>query len=183
MIRLFVALDIPELIRNQIVEIRRNIIQDKNNFRWEDISKLHLTLKFIGEIKKNLLEDIVAELQFLENFPKINCDLDKFGFFFKGKKDPRILWAGLRVDDNIITIVKQLNERLSKFSIPVETRKFKPHLTLLRIKTKVSEDFVNNFISYRLPEINFACSEISLMESELTKSGSIYKEIKKYKLN
>ena len=183
MIRLFVALSIPEKIRNQIVEIRKRVIVDDSDYRWEDESKLHLTLKFIGEVKRDLLEKIATELQFLENYQTINCTLEKFGFFFRGKNDPRILWVGFKVDENIFMIVNQLNERLKNFSIPIESKKFKPHLTLLRIKTRVSEDFIDKFTSYKLPDISFTCSEISLMESELKKSGSIYKEIKKYKLH
>ena len=183
MTRLFVALDIPEKIRNQIVEIRKKVIADDSFYRWEDESKLHLTIKFIGEVKKDLLEKIAMELQFVEDYQRINCTLQKFGFFFKEKNEPRILWVGLSVDETIFNVVKQLNERLTVFSIPIETRKFKPHLTLLRIKSRVSEDFVEKFISYELPNISFTCNEISLLESELTNSGSIYKEIKKYKLN
>ena len=73
MIRLFVALIIPDEVKNQIVEIRKRIFPDEGIFRWEDNSKAHLTLKFIGEVKEDLLESIINELNFLEHFNKINC--------------------------------------------------------------------------------------------------------------
>lgn len=182
MIRLFVALIIPDETKNQIKEIRKKIFPDEDKFRWEDNSKIHLTLKFIGEVKVNLLEPITEELNFLEHFQNINCSVERFGFFFKAKDEPRILWLGLDVDKSIYSVVEELNQRLSKFTIPVEHRKFKAHLSLLRIKNSVPKDFISKFSNAELLEINFTANEIVLMKSELSSSGSTYKEIKKYYL-
>lgn len=182
MIRLFVALIIPEEIRNQINQLRHSIFPDESKFRWEDNTKIHLTLKFIGEVDENLLQQILNELSFLEHTKKMNCSVEKFGFFFKQKDEPRILWLGLKLDNTIYTVVEELNQRLSKFSIPVEKRKYKAHLTLLRIKDKVSKDFIGKYLNAELPEISFTANEIVLMQSELSSQGSTYKEIKKYYL-
>ena len=182
MIRLFVALIIPDETKNQIKEIRKKIFPHEGRFRWEDNSKIHLTLKFIGEVKEELLEPITKELSFLEHFQKINCNAEKFGFFFKAKDEPRILWLGLDLDKSIYSIVDELNQRLLSFSIPIENRKFKAHLTLLRIKEKVEIDFIDRFSNAKLPEIRFTANEIVLMKSELSSRGSNYKEIKKYYL-
>lgn len=181
-IRLFVALIIPDETKNQIKGIRKNIFPDEDKFKWEDDSKVHLTLKFIGEVKEEILEPITKELNFLEHFQKVNCTLEKFGFFFKAKDEPRILWLGLNLNKAIYSIVEELNQRLSKFSIPIEHRKFKAHLTLLRIKNDVPKDFISKFSNAKIPENNFSANEIVLMKSELTANGSTYKEIKKYYL-
>ena len=180
MIRLFVALKIPEEIISQISEIRQNIYPEGNNFKWEDNSKIHLTLKFIGEVKENLIESIEKELIFLGNFNRIYCEIQRFGFFFKQKNEPRILWLGLKLENTLLTIVEMLNTNLSKFSIPREDKIFKAHLTLLRIKSRVSKDFVDRFLKADPVEINFYATEISLMQSELLSTGSVYKEIKNY---
>jgi RNA 2',3'-cyclic 3'-phosphodiesterase len=182
MIRLFIALIIPDEVKNQVIEIRKRIFPDEGIFRWEDNSKVHLTLKFIGEVKEDLLESIINELNFLEHFNKINCSTEGFGFFFKAKDEPRILWLGLDVDSSINRIVEELNQRLSKFSIPIEHRKFKAHLTLLRIKKSVPKDFIEKFSNTEFHKIKFTASEIDLMQSELSSQGSTYKEIKKYYL-
>lgn len=182
MIRLFVALIIPDEVKNQIVESRKRIFPDEGMFKWEDNSKVHLTLKFISEVKEDLLEPIINELNFLEHFNKINCCAEGFGFFFKAKDEPRILWLGLSLDSSINRIVEELNQRLSKFLIPIEHRKFKAHLTLLRIKKSVPKDFIEKFSNAEYPKINFTTNEIVLMQSELSSQGSTYKEIKKYYL-
>ena len=180
MIRLFIALIIPEEIKKHIAQVRNQIYPAAENLKWEEDSKIHLTLKFIGDVKDDLVEAIKHELNFLENFKKIDCTTANFGFFFKEKNEPRILWLGLKMDDSIYTIVDELNQRLSKFSIPIEKRKFKAHLTLLRVKQKVTSDFIDKFSNAVFPKINFAANEIVLMKSTLSSQGSTYKEIKKY---
>jgi 2'-5' RNA ligase len=180
MIRLFVALAIPEEIKNKIFHLRKEFFPTENNFNWEDENKIHLTLKFIGEVEEVIASKISNELSFLEKFSKINCCTDKFGFFFKHRDEPRILWLGLQLDDSIFTIVRQLNESLNKFNIPFEDKKFKSHLTLLRIKQKVSKEFIDKFTNAEFPKINFTANEITLIQSKLSSQGSTYHEIKKY---
>lgn len=182
MIRLFVALIIPEKIRSQILQLSKLIYPNSVNLRWEDESKIHLTLKFIGEVKNDLVQQIAEELNFLESYKKINSTIEKFGFFFKEKDEPRILWLGLKTDESLNLIVNELNNRLSKFSIPIEKRKFKAHITMLRIKNKLPSDFITKYNDANINQINFTSSEIALMQSELSPHGSNYIEIKKYLL-
>lgn len=180
MIRLFVALSIPDEIKKQIALLRKEIYPAANNLKWEEDSKIHLTLKFIGEVNDDLVESIKHELNFLENFSKINCTTANFDFFFKERNEPRILWLDLKMDDSVYVIVDELNQRLSKFSIPVEKRKFKAHLTLLRVKQKIASDFIDKFSNAEFSNVKFEANEIVLMKSTLTSQGSTYEEIKKY---
>lgn len=181
MIRLFVALEIPLEIRQKITEIRKKIAPSKVDFKWENEEKLHLTLKFIGEVREELLEQIKNELNFIEGFQSFSCHLTKFGFFKKNGK-PKILWVGLDLDNKVIDLVNQLNEKLKIFGIPEENRDFKAHLTLLRIKYNFDENLMNSFYNFQIPEIKFTANNVVLYKSELLKSGSVYKEIINYKL-
>lgn len=182
MTRLFAALEIPADVKEKIIRIREEISGGSSELNWEPSDKLHLTLKFIGDVEDELVEPIADSLNFLEQFEKINCRLTKFGFFFK-QGVPQILWIGLWVDTVLFNIVGQLNEILSKFGIAVEGRKYKPHLTLLRIKKRFPEQWVTKFNSYLIPEINFNSDCILLVKSELLSGSSKYTVIKKFKLN
>lgn len=180
MIRLFVALNIPENIKDDLITIRDLVEVDKK-VKWVPKEKLHLTLKFIGEVKESLLNDIVDELSFIEHHPKINCSIYKFDFFFRNKK-PAILWAGLKTDESILQLVDELNIKLQKFSIPIEDKKFKSHLTLMRIKNDPGINFVYNFKNFTFEPILFTANSVSLIKSELHSDGSRYFELKNYKL-
>lgn len=181
MSRLFIALEIPDEIRKKISELREEAAPVSLNHKWEPPEKIHLTLKFIGEVDDNLTDPISDSLNFLEQYEKVKCKLTKFGFFFR-RGIPQILWIGLWVDSILFNIVEQLNNKLTEFNIPAESRKFKPHLTLLRIKKRFPEERVTKFNSFIIPEINFTSDSILLIKSELLPESSKYTIIKKFKL-
>jgi len=181
MIRLFVAVKIPEKVKENLLKICKEINPKPDNFKWETPSNLHLTLKFIGEVEESLVEHICSELDFIENYNVFEFTLSKFGFFFKENR-PKILWLGLETHESIYNLVKELNQRLSKFSIPVEYRKFKPHLTMLRIKNDPGADFIDKFKQYSFGENKFISREIALVKSRLMRTGAQYTDIKKYNL-
>ncbi len=182
MIRLFVALEIPEPVKDRLIEIRKSVCNDEINFRWEPREKLHITLKFIGNMDENLLEQIKCDLLFIENLRKLNGVIKNFGFFFRDDY-PSILWASIYISPEVNRIVANLEDIFSGYGIPKEKRKFKPHLTLLRIKKDPGKDFINNFKAVNFEPLFFQSDKIILFQSELTKSGSKYYELKTYHLN
>ena len=179
MIRLFIALNVPENIKTQLIDLRNSLAG--MNYKWEEKEKLHLTLKFIGDLSEEKLNDFVNELNFITTFPKLKCSIKNFGFFFWDSK-PSILWAGFEIDELILHINNKLDLALEKFSIKKEIRKFNPHLTLLRIKNDPGNNFVNSFKNFTFKPINFTADSISLYKSRLLPTGSKYFEIKNYKL-
>jgi 2'-5' RNA ligase len=181
MIRLFVALLIPDEVKSILFDHCNSVIENSSDHRWEEKDKIHLTLKFIGEVREELLSQIINELEFVKTFSSFNCIISKFNFFFKFN-EAKILWCNLDTDNSIISLVDELNVRLKKFNIERETRKFKGHLTLMRIKRKVSEDFVRSFREYKLFPVKFTANEIALIQSVLKPTGSEYKVLKIYEL-
>lgn len=111
----------------------RDTISVDKNVKWEPINKLHLTLKFIGNVSNEMMGKISDELIFFKEYEMIKCSCIKFGFFYRDRK-PNILMAQLVVDDQLQLVIDKINETLNKFNIPTENRKFNPHITLLRIK-------------------------------------------------
>lgn len=181
MIRLFVALKIPENIKEQLFNICYELVSDASLYKWETKDKIHLTLKFIGEVEENLVPPISTELDFVKNYRSFNFQISRFGFFFRDNR-PKILWAGMQTDESIFKLVEELNKRMEIFNIEPERRKFKSHLTLLRIKSKLDENFINNFNNYQFDELNFNANKIALVKSELSRTGAQYTEIKNYEL-
>ena len=79
-------------------------------------------------------------------------------------------------------MITEVNTRLEKLSIPIEQRKFNPHITLLRIKNDPGINFVNSFKNFTFKPILFTANTITLYKSILHPEGSEYIEIKNYKL-
>ena len=178
--RLFVSLNLPDNAIERIVCIRDKICGNEN-LKWELKDKLHLTIKFIGDVSNEMVEEISDELIFVTQYPEIKCSFNKFGFFYRDDK-PFILWAGLKIDDLLSSLIKDLNQKLGKFSIPTEKRNFNPHITLLRIKNDPGINFVNNFKNFTFEPVLFKANSVTLYKSILHIEGSKYHEIKKYKL-
>ena len=186
MTRLFVALNIPDEIKKKIVELRRDLVNQipgnqYEKLRWEPEEKLHLTLKFIGEVEDSIVNKIVDAVDFIKEYEKLNSELTKFGFFYK-KKAPKILWIGLKIDSSVYKLTEELNKKMQKFFIPIENREFSAHLTLLRIKNNLDKNFIASFEQFVIPETKFIAEDISLIKSELLPEGSKYTEIKKINL-
>ena len=172
--RLFISADIPEEVKEKVIKIRDDIYGNDKIVRWEGKEKLHFTLKFLGDVEESKNRPINNELEnILRNYKSINCSFSKFGLFKKGNL-PSILWLGLNYNPELNQIAEAINNNFVELGFEKENRKFKPHLTLLRLKGREDINRINNFLEYKLPAMNFIINEISIMKSELLRSGSIY---------
>ena len=181
MSRLFVAIIIPVDVTINLLNVCRKLADTPIEFKWERPEKVHLTIKFIGEVEERFVSKIAQELNFIRNYSSFIFNVARFGFFFRNG-EPRILWAGLKTDESIHKLVEELNIRLSIFSVPVEKRNFEPHLTLLRIKKNPGNEFINIFKEHSFEDMTFKSNQIKLIKSGLSHSGARYSDIKKYDL-
>ncbi|MDR3668455.1 MAG: RNA 2',3'-cyclic phosphodiesterase [Ignavibacteriaceae bacterium] len=183
MIRLFIALKIPLYIRKEIVNLTSGFLPGYDNYKWEQIDKVHLTLKFIGDVKEELVNEVKEKISFINGYKKFECGLDKYDFFYRYRK-PSIFFMKLQMEQRINELVIRLNNELEKIGIPREKKEFHAHLTLLRIKgnediaplTKMTETGIEL-------KDKFIADEITLYQSRLLSHGSLYKELLNFKLN
>lgn len=181
MTRLFVALLIPDEIKTQIIKFRDEAFSESHNYKWEHFDKIHLTLKFIGEVDDKLIIPIADSINYVSGYKSLNCQLTRFGFFY-GRDEAKILWMGLKIENPVYELVESINNKLEEFSIPAEKKKFKPHLTLKRFKLGEGKKFIGSFEGFEVPAVKFVASKIALFKSELLPSGAKYTEIKNYNL-
>jgi 2'-5' RNA ligase len=180
--RLFIALDIPEEVLNTVISIRNDIYGKDSNVRWEPRSKLHITLKFLGDVDSSLIKLISKRTaDIVSSFEKLELSLDRFGIFYRDGR-AKILWLGLHQNERLNKIYKELNSAFTDIGINEEKRKFRSHITLLRIKGRENIKRIEKFKSFDLHEINFSADTISLYKSKLEPSGSIYSKIQSFKL-
>ncbi len=169
-------------LKQSYTVIVKKIIKNFNNYRWEQKEKIHLTLKFIGDFEESKIPLLIEDLYFLESIKPFQSELTNLGFFYRDM-EPKILWAGLKIEERVLELVDNLNSKLEKFGIKPEKRKFNPHLTLMRIKKHPDESFINEINNSSLEGIEFIANKISLMKSTLTKHGSTYNELNVFELN
>ncbi|HOI29993.1 MAG TPA: RNA 2',3'-cyclic phosphodiesterase [Melioribacteraceae bacterium] len=180
MIRSFIALELPEPVIGRLVSAEHELELAPGKINWEGKDKLHVTLKFIGDITENNLIKLSHLLEILVlRFNTFELSLDQLGYF-KSNGIPRILWAGLKENGNLTKLAGEIDILCSEFGFEREKRKFKPHITLLRIK---NEDIINNLKpvgEIDFDQLKFETGKVTLFQSILSKNGSIYKPIKSF---
>jgi len=128
--RLFVALDIDEQIRQRLATFVEGVRGFAPDARWVTPESLHLTLKFIGEWQNESLPQIEKALTALSGTP-IELRFHKYGFF-PTDKAPRVFWVGIAGGAPLADLAARVDEALSNLGIAKESRAFSPHLTLAR---------------------------------------------------
>ena len=129
--RLFVALDIPDDIRQALAATARNLRATCPGARWARIDGLHVTLKFIGETPGETLEPIKAALATVRAAAPITLQFRGPGFFPDARR-PRVLWVGIETGAELAVLAAAVENSLAGLGIARDTRAFSPHLTLAR---------------------------------------------------
>jgi 2'-5' RNA ligase len=176
-IRLFVAIEIPERVKDGLALLGGGV----PGARWMDDDQLHLTLRFIGEVDENVANDIDDTLVGLRA-PSFALGLAGVGEF--GGKTPRALWAGVRPNDALIHLQKKIETALQRIGLPAEERKFTPHVTLARLKAAPREKVVQFLTHHALyASGTFPVGYFVLFSSHPGSNGSIYHPERVYRLS
>jgi len=128
MIRLFVAIDFPETVRERLAALCAGV----PGARWVDPANLHLTLRFIGEVANPVAGDIDAALSGIR-MPRFGLWLRDVGIFGRGR-GVRALWAGVAESADLMRLQAKVENAVCAAGIARETRKFTPHVTLARLR-------------------------------------------------
>lgn len=169
MIRLFIAIDIPENIRREILGMGRSI----PNARPVPEDQLHLTLKFIGEVENSRLLDICDALKSI-NHPQFPLSLRGVGTF-PPRGTPRVLWAGVAPAKNSVALRNSIERTLGNIGIPRGKKKYTPHITLARLRNSPVRQ-LQQFLAANafLQSAEFIVENFILYSSRLTSKGAIH---------
>jgi 2'-5' RNA ligase len=138
--RVFIAIDIDKQIRAGLSRLQQQLQNKanvkKSDVKWVEPNNIHLTLKFLGEIKDEQAVDvcnIVKEVAGIHQ--SFELSVESVGCF--GGRSARVLWVGLgEGSNNLLQLQKDLDEQLALADWPPESREFTGHLTLCRVKTQ-----------------------------------------------
>ena len=128
--RLFVALDIDDNIRNRIARFLDGIRGFAPDARWVRPESLHVTLKFIGEQSETQVEEINRTLKTIE---ADHFELNFRGYgFFPNVRAPRVFWVGIDGNAKLTSLAASVDSKLIEVNIQGEQHAYSAHLTLSR---------------------------------------------------
>ncbi len=185
LIRSFLAIEIPIAVLSKIKKIQEDLKSSSIDVRWVNPEKIHLTLKFFGNIEESRIEPIVESIREpVLATPPFSLRVAGLGAF-PHSRNPRVVWVGL-VDEKAVLIPfqKEIETRLDGIGFPREDRSFQPHLTLGRAKSGGGRDeLVRKMEKYKEEKFGeFQARELILFKSDLTLSGPIYTRLRELSL-
>jgi 2'-5' RNA ligase len=182
--RAFIAVDLSEGIRNKIKEIQAEFGNLSGGAKFVDATKTHITLKFLGDIQENSVEEIGNALSEI-NQKSFDMALRGVGFFpeasLQKAKRIRIIWIGVEKGvEELRTLQEGVELRMTGLGFLPE-KKFSAHVTICRVK-KITKDEIGmalkKIVALRDVEVGkMLVDKIKLKKSTLTPKGPIYEDV------
>lgn len=183
--RTFIAIEIPENIKKELIEAQNKLKGSGVEAGWTRPEGIHLTLKFLGEVDESRIPEIMAALtQAIQGHTAFRIKISGAGAF-PNLRNARVAWIGVAgALMNLAALQKSVEASMASLNFEPEERAFTPHLTLARIKFIRSRDAwlkaFEQIKDIQLPE--FEVTGVSLMKSELRRTGAIYTEVGRVEL-
>ena len=183
--RSFIAIPVSEDIKKHALQIKKELTGTDMDIKWVEYENYHITLKFLGEIKKEQLNKIKEKLAFVaQACPKFTLKINEIGFF-PNKSRPRVIWLGVRGEiDKAQFLGERVDTYLGELGFEAE-RKRSFHLTLGRIRSERNIDellYRTGTINGSIKEQDVYINEFNLMESLISSNGPRYTVLGNYRL-
>jgi RNA 2',3'-cyclic 3'-phosphodiesterase len=181
-VRLFVALEIPRAVRDNLATLIKDLRMIAPKARWVRPENIHVTLKFIGEAAPEKLADIRGALSGVHSERAVELNFRGLGFFPNAKR-PSVLWAGIDASLNLPSLAGDVERSLEKLGFPREGRFFVPHLTIARFQPpRIHEPLQSAIAQNNGREFGtLHTCEFHLIESKLKQSGAEYSTLESFR--
>lgn len=183
--RLFVGIGLPPEVRDAVGDVVDGLRGSHAPVSWVPREKMHITLKFLGELPSSLLPALTGALTFVAAaFPPFSL-VAEGGGAFPGARNPRVFWAGFREPLELAGELQQnMENALSGAGFPREDRPFHPHITVGRARGALppawGERFVRTFSGRGFGVV--PVNSVRLFESRLSPAGASYTVVREFPL-
>jgi RNA 2',3'-cyclic 3'-phosphodiesterase len=156
--------------------------------RWVDPNSIHITLKFLGEISEDSIDELMMAIEeAVQGTAPFKLEVCEVGTF-PDMNRPQVIWVGVKGEtDKIAQIQKRIEAITEQLGFPREKRAFSPHLTLGRVRNEATPN-ERQRLGKLLTGTTFTAlhnvdvKSVNLMKSQLTPMGAIYTCINSAKL-
>ncbi len=174
-IRAFIAIELEETIRDEISRIQGILKASEADVKWVRPENLHLTLRFLGNIRQEKIEKIKNALsEHLSSFKPCSLKLDSLGVF-PNIQYPRIIWISVLSNNILEELARSAETALVSLKFAKEKRGFKSHITLARLRSNRNKHrLVEILEKTQISQEEMILKKVSLFKSTLSSSGPHY---------
>lgn len=166
--RLFIAVNFDGETVGRIAEVRERL-REKGRGNFTRDENLHLTLAFLGEVPAERLDDVKKAMDAV-SVHRMTLNFNRIGCF---ARDSELWWIGAEDNKTLSGLQRALVKELQAAGLPVDSKRFRPHITLAREMHIGKQDSAG-----LLPEsFTTEADAISLMVSERINGRLTYTEI------
>jgi 2'-5' RNA ligase len=188
-LRLFVAISIPGLVRDEIIRLQQELqpLVPRGVVRWARPDQFHLTLRFLGDVPANGVEDLKKSVGAVcRNARPLSLHAEGVGFF-PNARSPRVIWVGINDQEEcLVDLQKQIEAAVRPFTAEPGEKNFTGHATLGRLKNPKPTDIRD--IAARAQSLEkrlfgvWTAHEIEIIRSELSPAGARYTSLAAFRL-
>ena len=183
--RLFIGLNLPKRERQRIQSATQLLQEEDFPLRWIGLENFHITMKFLGEVSSEQLEQIEEIMSEVASKNTVfSIALGGFGAF-PSIRSPSLIWLGVGASPKLRCLKQDLEWALAECGFESEIRRFHPHITLARAKGRGSAGMFRG-LDKLLAELDFngalKVDRINLIRSQLSKNGAQYDVVSSAKL-
>ncbi len=137
------------------------------------VAQLHITLRFLGDVPEERLEEVGACVDRAVNGRGAGQVALKGVGVFPNARDPRVIWAGVETAIPLAAIADELSRRFDGIKIPYDPKPFKPHLTVGRVEGRPNlTPLLHKYADTEFA--SFRCTAVLVMKSELSPRGAAH---------
>jgi len=182
-IRAFVAVEIPGPGKAFLESVTSELRRIRADVRWVRPEGIHITLKFLGQIRTELVATLEKNLTvLLADYSPVQLTIRGVGAF-PNLARPRVIWVGAHdLSGTLSSMAGRVEAALEPLGFAREKRMFSPHLTLGRVKSMSGMKELVDAIRQRmdLAGPTFVAHEAVLFQSILKPSGAEYRAISRF---
>ena len=177
-IRAFIALPLEPVLAAEIKKVQQRLNSPGGAVRWISPEHLHLTLRFLGNVATDRLDDLTLALRrTCARTVPFQLALEGAGCF-PSTKSPRVVWIGIRGDlEPLRKLQEQIAQETKNFGDHGDERAFQPHFTIGRVKASGLEGRkAGQTIEFAtVPKLgDWTVHHVLLVQSELSPDGARY---------
>jgi 2'-5' RNA ligase len=175
-IRTFICIDVSPSIKSRLAVLQDELRKFDASVSWVKPTNVHLTLKFLGGVPVAKLPKLIETARDVcGSCSRFEVEVSGAGCFPSPRK-PNVFWVGLvHLPGALISLQKNLEEALEAEGFARETKSFKPHLTIGRIRQPRNAQIVADELLKRgFATERFPADEVIVMRSDLTPRGALY---------
>jgi len=177
--RLFIAIRIPEAVKTEFERVQRQLGDGMADgvVRWTRREQLHLTLKFLGNVQPERVEELLQAVRTASrSFGPFEMRAARVGSFPNWRR-PRVVWAGIEAD-RLVALQQAIETASLQFTGEEPEERFRAHVTLGRVKEiRPRQATLLAERAAALAERSFGAwttGEVEVLRSEFSRTGATH---------